>query len=57
MGWPETVAQKIAAIMKVLGVNHFDLRYGMGGLSRQAHDQQSSSSGQVAPSGVRELLA
>src|SRR5580704_12651472 len=36
VGSPETVAQKIAANLTVLGASRFDLKYGMGGLSHAA---------------------
>ena len=36
VGSPETVAQKIAANLKLLGATRFDLKYGMGGLSHEA---------------------
>jgi probable LLM family oxidoreductase len=56
IGSPETVAQKIAANMTVLGATRFDLKYGIGGLS---HDKLMSNielfGTKVAPR-VRELL-
>jgi probable LLM family oxidoreductase len=36
VGSPETVAQKIAANLNLLGATRFDLKYGMGGLSHEA---------------------
>jgi alkanesulfonate monooxygenase SsuD/methylene tetrahydromethanopterin reductase-like flavin-dependent oxidoreductase (luciferase family) len=36
VGSPETVAQKIAANLPLLGATRFDLKYGMGGLAHQA---------------------
>jgi probable LLM family oxidoreductase len=57
VGSPETVAQKIAQNLSVLGANRFDLKYGMGGLSHQALMTNIELYGtQVAPR-VRELLA
>jgi probable LLM family oxidoreductase len=57
VGSPETVAQKIAVNLKVLGANRFDLKYGMGGLSHEALMTNIELYGtQVVPR-VRELLA
>ena len=57
VGSAETVAQKIAQNLTVLGANRFDLKYGMGGLSHQALMTNIELYGtQVAPR-VRELLA
>jgi probable LLM family oxidoreductase len=57
VGSPETVAQKIAANLKTLGANRFDLKYGMGGLSHAALMTNIELFGtQVAPR-VRELMA
>jgi probable LLM family oxidoreductase len=57
VGSPETVAQKIAANLTVLGANRFDLKYGMGGLSHEALMTNIELYGtQVIPR-VRELLA
>jgi probable LLM family oxidoreductase len=57
VGSPETVAQKIAANLKVLGANRFDLKYGMGGLSHEALMTNIELYGtQVIPR-VRDLLA
>jgi probable LLM family oxidoreductase len=57
VGSPETVAQKIAANLKSLGANRFDLKYGMGGLSHQALMTNIELYGtQVIPR-VRELMA
>jgi probable LLM family oxidoreductase len=57
VGSPETVAQKIAANLTVLGANRFDLKYGMGGLSHAALMTNIELYGtQVIPR-VRELLA
>src|SRR6202042_913374 len=57
VGSPETVAQKIAANLGVLGATRFDLKYGMPGFT---HDQLMSNidlyGHQVIPR-VRELLA
>jgi alkanesulfonate monooxygenase SsuD/methylene tetrahydromethanopterin reductase-like flavin-dependent oxidoreductase (luciferase family) len=57
VGSPETVAQKIARNLTVLGANRFDLKYGMGGLSHQALMTNIELYGtQVVPR-VRELVA
>ena len=57
VGSPETVAQKIAQNLTMLGANRFDLKYGMGGLSHQALMTNVELYGtQVIPH-VRELLA
>jgi probable LLM family oxidoreductase len=57
VGSPETVAQKIAGNLRLLGANRFDLKYGMGGLSHQALMTNIELYGtRVAPR-VRELLA
>ncbi|MFG1710014.1 LLM class flavin-dependent oxidoreductase [Nonomuraea sp. M3C6] len=57
VGSPESVAQKIAANLKLLGANRFDLKYGMGGLS---HEKLMTNielyATKVIPR-VRELLA
>ena len=57
VGSPETVAQKIAANLRLLGASRFDLKYGMGGLSDDALLTAIELYGtQVIPR-VRELLA
>jgi alkanesulfonate monooxygenase SsuD/methylene tetrahydromethanopterin reductase-like flavin-dependent oxidoreductase (luciferase family) len=57
VGSPETVAQKIAANLTILGANRFDLKYGMGGLSHPALLTNIELYGtQVIPR-VRELLS
>jgi probable LLM family oxidoreductase len=56
VGSPETVAQKIAANLSVLGASRFDLKYGMGGLSHEALMRNIELYGtQVIPR-VRELM-
>jgi hypothetical protein len=57
VGSPETVAQKIAANLTVLGASRFDLKYGMGGLSHQALMTNIQLYGTQAIPRVRELLA
>ena len=56
VGSPETVAQKIAATVRALGVQRFDMKYSAGGL---AHEKIMRCielyAGQVIPR-VRELL-
>jgi probable LLM family oxidoreductase len=57
VGSPETVAQKIARNLTILGASRFDLKYGMGGLSHAALMTNIELYGtQVIPR-VRELLA
>src|SRR6266487_1682843 len=57
VGSAETVAQKIAQNLTVLGANRFDLKYGMGGLSHEALMTNIELYGtQVVPR-VRELLS
>jgi alkanesulfonate monooxygenase SsuD/methylene tetrahydromethanopterin reductase-like flavin-dependent oxidoreductase (luciferase family) len=57
VGSPETVAQKIADNLTVLGATRFDLKYGMGGLPHRALMTNIELYGtQVVPR-VRELLA
>jgi probable LLM family oxidoreductase len=57
VGSPETVAQKIAANLRALGANRFDLKYGMGSLPHAALMTNIELYGtQVIPR-VRELLA
>jgi probable LLM family oxidoreductase len=56
VGSPETVAQKIAHNLPILGANRFDLKYGMGGLSHETLITNIELYGtQVIPR-VRELL-
>jgi probable LLM family oxidoreductase len=57
VGSPETVAQKIAANLKVLGADRFDLKYGMGGLSHEALLTNIELYGTHVIPRVRELLA
>ncbi|WP_200207672.1 Atu2307/SP_0267 family LLM class monooxygenase [Micromonospora coerulea] len=57
VGSPETVAQKIAANLTVLGANRFEMKYGMGGLSHEALMTAIELYGtQVIPR-VREILS
>jgi probable LLM family oxidoreductase len=56
VGSPETVAQKIAANLTVLGATRFDLKYGMGGLSHQALMTNIELYGTEVIPRVRELL-
>ena len=57
VGSPETVAQKIAAAVRTMGVDRFDLKYGNGGLSYANLMTSIELYGtQVIPR-VRELLA
>lgn len=57
VGSPETVAQKIAANLTVLGANRFELKYGMGGLSHGALLTAIELYGTRVIPRVRELLA
>jgi probable LLM family oxidoreductase len=57
VGSPETVAQKIATNLTVLGANRFDLKYGMGGLSHRALMNNIELYGTKVIPRVRELLA
>ena len=56
VGSPETVAQKIAANLTVLGASRFDLKYGMGGLSHEALMRNIELYGTKVVPRVRELL-
>jgi len=57
VGSPETVAQKIAANLTVLGANRFDLKYGMGGLAHETLMQNIELYGSQVIPRVRELMA
>jgi alkanesulfonate monooxygenase SsuD/methylene tetrahydromethanopterin reductase-like flavin-dependent oxidoreductase (luciferase family) len=57
VGSPETVAAKIAANMKTVGANRFDLKYAMGGLSDDALLATIHLYGNEIVPQVRELLA
>ena len=57
VGSPETVAQKIAGNLKVLGANRFDLKYGMGRLSHEALMTNIELYGTKVIPRVHELLA
>jgi probable LLM family oxidoreductase len=57
VGSPETVAQKIAGNLTVLGASRFDLKYGMGGLSHGALMTNIELFGTRVVPRVRELLA
>jgi probable LLM family oxidoreductase len=56
VGSPETVAQKIATNLKVLGANRFDLKYGMGRLPHEALMTNIELFGAKVAPRVRELL-
>jgi probable LLM family oxidoreductase len=56
VGSPETVAQKIAANLPLLGATRFDLKYGMGGLSHEALMTNIELYGSQVIPRVRELL-
>jgi alkanesulfonate monooxygenase SsuD/methylene tetrahydromethanopterin reductase-like flavin-dependent oxidoreductase (luciferase family) len=57
VGSPETVAQKIAANLPLLGATRFDLKYGMGGLSHEALMTNIELYGTQVTPRVRELLS
>jgi probable LLM family oxidoreductase len=57
VGSSETVAQKIAANLPLLGANRFDLKYGIGGLSHEALMTAIELYGTKVIPQVRELLA
>jgi alkanesulfonate monooxygenase SsuD/methylene tetrahydromethanopterin reductase-like flavin-dependent oxidoreductase (luciferase family) len=57
VGSPETVAQKIAGNLRLLGANRFDLKYGMGGLSHEALMTNIELYGTRVIPRVRELSA
>jgi probable LLM family oxidoreductase len=57
VGSPETVAAKIAANMKTVGANRFDLKYAMGGLADDALLTNIHLYGNEVVPRVRELLA
>ena len=57
IGSPETVAQKIAANLKTLGANRFDLKFGMPGLSPDSLLKNIELYGTKVIPLVRELLA
>ncbi|MCT9933429.1 LLM class flavin-dependent oxidoreductase [Planotetraspora sp. A-T 1434] len=57
VGSPETVAQKIAANLKVLGATRFDLKYGMGPLSHEKLMTNIELYGTKVIPRVRELMA
>jgi probable LLM family oxidoreductase len=56
VGSPETVAQKIAANLTLLGATRFDLKYGMGGLSHESLMRNIELYGTEVIPRVRELL-
>jgi probable LLM family oxidoreductase len=56
VGSPETVAQKIAANIAVLGASRFDLKYGMPGLSHESLMRNIELYGTKVIPRVRELL-
>lgn len=56
VGSPETVARKMARVIKEMGIGRFDLIYGMGGQTQEERNQTIELYGtQVIPR-VRELL-
>ena len=57
VGSPETVATKMAANMRTLGANRFDLKYAMGGLADEALLTNIRLYGNEVVPRVRELLA
>jgi probable LLM family oxidoreductase len=57
IGSPETVAEKIATNLPLLGATRFDLKYGMGGLSHKALMTNIELYGTEVIPRVREALA
>jgi probable LLM family oxidoreductase len=57
VGSPETVAEKIAANLRVLGASRFDLKYGMPGLTHEQLLTAIDLYGRKVIPRVRELLA
>jgi probable LLM family oxidoreductase len=57
VGAPETVAQKIAATIRSLGVSRFDLKYSAGTLPHELSMRSIELYGTVVVPRVRELLA
>ena len=57
VGSPETVAQKIAATVRDLGVQRFDLKYSNGTLPHEKLMRSIELYGTVVVPRVRELLA
>jgi alkanesulfonate monooxygenase SsuD/methylene tetrahydromethanopterin reductase-like flavin-dependent oxidoreductase (luciferase family) len=57
VGSPETVARKIAATVRDLGVQRFDLKYSAGPLPHAAMMRCIELYGRVVAPRVRELLA
>ena len=57
IGSPETVAQKIARSIKVLGAGRFDLVYGQGPLAASARLHMIELYGTKVIPRVKELLA
>jgi alkanesulfonate monooxygenase SsuD/methylene tetrahydromethanopterin reductase-like flavin-dependent oxidoreductase (luciferase family) len=55
-GSPETVATKIAATLRDLGVNRFDMKYSAGGLSHEAMMRSIGLYGRKVIPRVRKLL-
>jgi alkanesulfonate monooxygenase SsuD/methylene tetrahydromethanopterin reductase-like flavin-dependent oxidoreductase (luciferase family) len=57
VGSPETVAQKIARMTRVLHISRFDLKYDIVGLPRSSRARTIELLGTVVAPRVRELLA
>jgi probable LLM family oxidoreductase len=57
VGSPETVAQKIARMVRVLRISRFDLKYDVIGLDRRARWRTIELLGTVVAPRVRELIA
>jgi probable LLM family oxidoreductase len=57
VGSPETVARKIARMVRVLHISRFDLKYDVIGLPRQARARTIELLGTVVAPRVKELLA
>ncbi len=56
VGSPEKVAQKIARVIKAMGIGRFDLIYGMGGQPQKDRFRTIQLYGEQVIPRVRELL-
>ncbi len=57
VGSPETVAQKLASVIKEMGIGRFDLIYGMGGQPQKDRFKTIQLYGEVVIPRVKELLS
>ena len=56
IGSPETVAQKMARVIKAMGIERFDMIYGMGGFTQEERFKTIELYGKVVIPRVKELL-